>query len=184
MKHHHGSLSRNRWATCWGGFTLSPGDRRKVIVAVPIRNTSVCRGYWWRLGCSTVKVYINQSAGRSWGHWAQRTAGGSWIRCENVQSTRGGKTEWNKIQGKTNGEVPTHSTWLQLLRWGTLNINVISEHNCWFCIPTCLRKGKKTIMGEINQSIYLSTKKEKEKKKCFVIIKIFCSIFMTTQNVH
>ncbi len=27
-----------------GGFTLGPGDRRKVIMAEPIRNTSVCRG--------------------------------------------------------------------------------------------------------------------------------------------
>ncbi len=69
MKHHHRSRSHNRWATGGGdergGFTLGPGDRRKVITAEPIRNTSVCRGYWWQLGCSTVKVSINQSVARS-----------------------------------------------------------------------------------------------------------------------
>lgn len=145
MKHHHGSRSRNRWATGGGdgrgGFTLSPGDRRKVITAEPIQNTSVCGGYWWRSGCSTVKVSINQSAAGSWGHSTWQASAG--YTRKNVQSTKRGKNGI-KYRGKLTGS--TNSTWLQLLRRVVLNINAISEHNCMFPILDMSAEGKKTII--------------------------------------
>ncbi len=131
MKHHHRSRSHNRWATGGGdergGFTLGPGDRRKVITAEPIRNTSVCRGYWWQLGCSTVKVSINQSVARSWGHSTWQASAGYAANMYSQQN--GGRQIGIKCREKRTGS--TDSTWLQLLRRIVLNINAISEHNCW-----------------------------------------------------
>lgn len=130
IKHHPGSRSRNRWATGggdeWGGFTPGPGDRRKVITAEPIQNTSVCRGYWWRLGCSAVKISINQSAARTWGHSTRQASAGYAAKMYSQQN--GGRQSGIKCREKRTGS--TNSTWLQLLRRIVLNSKAISEHNC------------------------------------------------------
>ncbi len=154
MKHHHGSRSRNRWATGGGswvrGVHTGPRWQKEGDYGWTHPKHLGLQGYWWRLGCSTVKVFINQSAARSWGHSTWQASAGYAAKMYSQQN--GGRQSGIKCRDKRTGS--TDSTWLQLLRRVVLNINAISEHNCLFSILDMSAEGKKTITGGGGGGVY------------------------------